>query len=79
MSLGERARLYAVPELCYGPRGIPGVIPPNAHLIFDIEIINIGGKFRLLQQLKQQQQQKQQEQQQKQAQQQEQQPDQQLK
>ncbi|XP_074600927.1 peptidyl-prolyl cis-trans isomerase Fkbp12 [Brevipalpus obovatus] len=39
MSLGERAKLICTPDFAYGSRGHPGVIPPNATLIFDVELL----------------------------------------
>ena len=41
MSLGECAQLTIEPKGAYGRRGIEGKIPPNATLIFDIELIAI--------------------------------------
>ncbi|OQS05900.1 FKBP-type peptidyl-prolyl cis-trans isomerase [Thraustotheca clavata] len=41
MSKGERARLYIPSEKAYGRQGAPPVIPPNADLIFDVELIQI--------------------------------------
>lgn len=41
MSLGERAKLICSPDFAYGSRGHPGVIPPNATLIFDVELLDI--------------------------------------
>lgn len=43
MSLGERAILHVPSELAYGPGGAGGIIPPNADLDFDIELLRIGG------------------------------------
>jgi len=40
LSKGERAKLTCPPDMAYGPRGIPGVIPPNATLFFDVELIS---------------------------------------
>ncbi|TGZ80799.1 FKBP-type peptidyl-prolyl cis-trans isomerase Fkh1 [Ascodesmis nigricans] len=44
LSLGERAKLTITPDYGYGPRGVPGVIPGNATLIFDVELLGINGK-----------------------------------
>jgi FK506-binding protein 1 len=42
MSVGEQARLYIDSADGYGARGVPGVIPRNANLIFDVELIKIN-------------------------------------
>lgn len=42
MKVGEKIRLTIPPELGYGPMGYPPVIPENATLIFDIELVRIG-------------------------------------
>uniref|UniRef100_A0A4W3GN47 peptidylprolyl isomerase n=1 Tax=Callorhinchus milii TaxID=7868 RepID=A0A4W3GN47_CALMI len=41
MSVGQRAKLTCTPEYAYGSKGYPGVIPPNATLIFDIELLRL--------------------------------------
>lgn len=42
MSVGERAKLTCPPEFAYGPNGIPGVIPPSATLLFDVELFSVS-------------------------------------
>eukprot|EP00943_MAST-04B_sp_MAST-4B-sp1_P007299 g7299.t1 len=42
MSLGQRAKLTIPSSLGYGARGAGGQIPPNADLIFDVELLKIN-------------------------------------
>ena len=41
MSVGQRANLYIPSDLGYGAQGAGGAIPPNADLIFDVELLEI--------------------------------------
>ena len=45
MSLGEKAVLNVSSDFGYGERGASTVIPPNADLKFEVELLAIGGTF----------------------------------
>ena len=41
LEVGDKARLVIPSDLGYGSRGAGGVIPPDATLIFDVELMDV--------------------------------------
>lgn len=42
MKIGEKRRLTIPPDMGYGAAGAGGVIPPNATLIFEVELLGLN-------------------------------------
>ena len=42
LKVGDKARFVIPSDLAYGSRGAGGVIPPNAALIFDVELVTVS-------------------------------------
>jgi FK506-binding protein 1 len=42
VSVGQRAKLTIPAEMGYGAKGVPGCIPPNSVLVFDVELLKVS-------------------------------------
>merc|ERR1712046_31011 len=45
MNVGEKSTLTCSPDYAYGAQGYPPVIPRNATLIFDVELLDVKGYY----------------------------------
>ena len=44
MKVGGKAKLTCPPEIAYGARGAGSAVPPNATLLFEVELLGIQGR-----------------------------------
>lgn len=45
LGIGDSATFYIPSSMAYGQQGVPGAIPPNAILVFDVKLTGIGNEY----------------------------------
>jgi FKBP-type peptidyl-prolyl cis-trans isomerase FkpA len=45
LGIGDSATIYIPSYMAYGPQGVPGAIPPDAVLIFDVKLLSFGSGY----------------------------------
>jgi hypothetical protein len=45
IAFGRKARVECAADMCYGSEGVPGIVPPNEPLKFEIEVMGLNKQY----------------------------------